>query len=408
MIHRPTSLPVPTGLGGRAALLVGLCAVMGCSGGRSKDVTFGGALLPSRARIAAFESTSLSFAASLPEEGRVVVVEGDSLQELSPPAGCSSPLTTQTGDVNADGMQDVMILDSACGGWLAVRAQGGSWRTEAWERYLPLVPPAHYLFFQDLDGDGDPDVASATPAAVHGFTRIDAETWQAFEMSVPAPNVNPLMARDIALVTRHGDQTVLAVQQPGQLTLLRPSEPSRRPAVLAQINLELLKAYEGFDQLSALPAIEGCDSFALGVGFFVDSGRAPKPLVRLGFLADGFEAARIATQGEQVIAVALVSHEDREFVGLIEGSEGGFSLEVLERTSCSGFETRVFQRISFDVEGVVALADTPEELAASSGEAFLARVVDGRLLFGHFDGVRLRRFEVDPVLWSINETIATL
>jgi hypothetical protein len=406
MTHRPSSQPCFSRLRARPSWFAVLFLVAGCSREHSKDVTFGGALLPSRARVAALDGSS-DFAASLPEQARVVAVVGNVLERLLLPAECSSPLAVETGDVNGDALTDILVLDASCGGWLALASSDGAWQIERWERFLPVIPAAHYLLFDDLDGDGDTDLAAASPTSISGFTRNDQQGWEPFDFSLPYPNVNQLLARNIGLVVNFQGETVLALQQPAQLTLVRPSRPNASVSVLPQRRLELLKAYEGYDQLSPLPPIEGCSTFALGAGFFAASLRAPKPLVRLRFTPDGFEANRIDTKGEQTIALALVGLQQREFVGVLEGSKDGFWLEVLERSDCDHFESRFARKVSFEVPGIVPVPDTPEELAASSGESFLASVVSGNLRFAHFDGARLHEFEVDPRTWMMHETIRT-
>lgn len=396
----------PRGFASVAVLLAWL--VCGCSGGSDHDVTFGGTLLSSPVQLLALDGEGEELIAVLREEARIVALSRRGLEPLSGPEGCTSPLAAETAALDDERRDDLLILDSACGGWVALR-EGTDWQARAWDDYLPRLPPGDLLTSNDLDGDGDADLAASTAFGVSGYLRsvtAEGEGWVEFERSLPPPNVNRSMVNRVMIEARFRDGPLVLLQRFGALAALRldlPDEPDEPLVHLPQAELELLKPFDGFDQLIALGPWPECDVVGTGAGYFAESARAPKPLVSLRLLDDAFVAKRIDTRLSQVIAAARLEVEGKEYLGVVEGAAAGFGFELLERTGCEAFESRAFAAIDFDVPGVVPIAETPEQLAASSGEWLIAGRSGAGLSFSHFDGRVLRRFVVDPSSGSIDE-----
>jgi hypothetical protein len=378
--------------------------LLGCEGRpphSGEDVTFGGTLQSSPVQLVAVSSDHAELVALLREQGRIVMLEPAGVSDLKAPAGCTSPVVLGVGPLG-DGGDGLLVLDSACGGWVAVRDANDGWTARSWDDYFPQLAPADQVFLEDLDGDGDPDLASATSAWVSGFVRRGEQQWKPFENVLAPPLANRAMAKNVAITATWQNRRALVVQKPGELQLLFVGSDNPATA-LPQTDLELLKPFDGFDQLTALPSREACGIFALGAGFFSDVYRAPKPLVGLALGTDTFVATRVPTAQQHIIALATTVGAHGEFVGLIEGANDGFYFELLERLGCE-FQSRVLARIEFHVNGIVPLPESAEQLAASSGEFLLGAEVDGALLFSHFDGKNLRRFRIDPKSgWSVDE-----
>jgi hypothetical protein len=384
-----------------------LCALgVGCSErGSGKDVTFSGTLLSSPVQLIALDGEGRELVSVLREEGSVVSLGSDSLLPLAAPAGCTSPLVVETAALDDEQRDDLLILDSSCDGWAVLR-QADGWQSSPWGEQMPEVPPGDNLAFRDLNGDGRSDLASSTAFGISGFLRgtaEGAERWVAFEESFPPPNVNRMMVNNLMIDARWRDEPVVLFQTFGALQVLRLSSLDLPSVELPQTELELLKPFDGFDQLTAVAEMPSCDVAGVGAGYFADSARAPKPLVSLRLLDDAFVARRIRTELSQVVAVAKLDVAEVEYLGAIEGSAAGFGFELLERVGCDTFESRAFQEIEFDVPGVVGVAETPEQLAASSGEWLVAGKADQNLTFSHFDGRKLRRFVVELSSGSIHE-----
>lgn len=374
--------------------------------GSGKDITFGGTLQSTPVQLVPTSADHSELVALLREEGRIVALGPAGARELAAPEGCTSPVVFGFGDAGPRGAQ-LLVLDSACGGWAAAPNEGGGWSAQPWPDEVPDLVPADQIFFEDLDADGDQDLASATSAWVAGFVNEGGDEWRAFEQPLEAPLVNRSMTRNIGVAVTWQGERALMMQRPGELVLLSLSEGARARA-LPQTELDLLKAFDGFDQLTALPAraTADCGLSALAAGFFAEVYRAPKPLVGLSLGRDGFVARRIPTRDQHVMALATTSGASGEFVGVIEGGEGGFYFELLERIGCDEFESRAIEPIELGIEGLVPLPDSPEQLAASSGEYLLGAEIEGTLLFSHFDGKNLRRFRVAVDSgWSFDESI---
>lgn len=361
--------------------------------------------MSSPVQLVALDGRGQRFAATLREkEAKILLIDGSEVAEIDAPPGCTSPITVAPGDVNTDDWLDLLVLDSTCQGWVGVGGTDpSSWRPEPWERFLPPLTVADQLLVRDLDGDGDVDLATASAMGVWGATRTADDEWSAFAYSLPPPVVNRAMANTFAIPTGNADEASVVLQQPGRLTSLSLGSQGVTVTSLPQFELEFLKAFDGFDQFTPVARLEECDLFAVAAGFFDNVARAPKPMVSLKFAPQGFVAKRVVTSSDHVIALGLVELEAASYIGILEGSSSGFLLEVVERRGCDAFTSRLVAPVEFGVSGLRPIPESLSELAASSGEFFVAGEDSGRLVFSHFDGKALRQFRVTIGSWELDE-----
>lgn len=390
----------------RAASIAALGSALGgpgCSGttgpqdvvGGSKDENGGGPLVPWRTAQARLSEDGSVFAAVKigSPDVRVATLAGTlrgvTLQHPLAETGCSQfPVALASGgDVNGDGQYDLFVVDPGCGNWVAMSeamSEGVSFRPQAWPSDIPSLAPRHYLESLELDADAHLQITSAT---FDGFQAVRLGDGKVREMRFPSPpQMNHMFASTLFLGTQEPGRWLF--QRGGPFSVIEVTGADLREAgMLHQAELELLKPFEGFDQLSSL-ALAECSDVGVGVGVFTMHPEVPRRLNLLQVTANGYTAPEITTKGHQVFLVATARVAQTWHVGVLSGTADRFHVEVFEHAECGGLAPLATK----DVAPLPEFTASPDlgQLGIQAGEKLLAFESGGRFVmqYVHDDVVR--------------------
>ncbi|WP_438040972.1 hypothetical protein [Sorangium sp. So ce128] len=350
----------------------------------------------------------------------VTLEPGPAITALSAPdqGGCKRfPVALASHDVNADGLDDVLILDPACGNWIALGQQGGGFGPAAWEDVLPALPPNPYLYAIPIPGEERPAIVSSNEGAI-AVARFRG-AWERIDLSFLMPYMSSLHASDILAATAPLDAGGIEVAfQRGEFLTMLALTPASAAAAASSIEARIdvpqeligaLKPHIGYDHLTSFVP-DGCELFALGVGLYPpEAGDAPRRVHALRRAGGSFVAEQLPLSCD-VTTFAVVHGGDglEPVLGAVErcGDDGVFELARI--VGC-GERVEVLSqaKIEFNWRGAPAPPSySRPTLPRTSGVRLIAdRPAPTRVRFVHYDGFDLRVFTAeDGDGWTIRST----
>jgi hypothetical protein len=330
------------------------------------------------------------------------------LPVFGPQAQCRerAPLAMATGDLTADGLTDVLVMDP-CENWVALDANT-SFQPGVWGDVLPDAPTYHYVDVYDWpDPSGMVLVMGSQRGLVLRFRVEGQSTWSPpISISLSPPYASTRTTRLFIPIDGALDdgRRSVAVQQQGRLSLVSIREEAG--AVTGVIERELdqvvelpnLQPFAAYDHLTPL-RISGCPPRALGVSTFdVTAGKVPRELQLLQFddnsgVAETFRATVIKT-GLDVTTFSVAPSPDGEtqHVGIIGMRNNNDWFALWEVTDCSSLRLVAELEIDFDFKTPPAPAFRGSGVVEKTlgSRLFSHRESSSTLLFGHYDGYDLR------------------
>lgn len=338
--------------------------------------------------------------------------------DTSPSAtGCDtsncSPISLALADVNFDAHEDLLVVDPACGSWIALDVLEQSSVSVPWEQVLPAVVPSYTLLAYDINSDGQDEVIAANPERVSVCSYDNG--WLSSTGLIPDfPQMDHMRATRLVLSLESMllGQSLLAMQR-GPLMQVFPMTWGEHqllgePEIWEQENLEHEKPYSGFDHLAEV-SFEGCDAFALGVGLFHPiAGDVPRELQLLRQTVGGYSATTLPTANEvQHFSVLPSEKKESYFVVVFGAAENGEKkLSLCELGPCFAWECHGVFDIEFDWRTI----DNPEYFAdprypKTLGVKLVASLSEDEksIDLRHYDGFSLRayRLELEAGSWSV-------
>lgn len=336
---------------------------------------------------------------------------------VHPNSECNGfPVAMTTGDVTNDGLVDVLVMDPACGNWIASPMLEGNPVME-WDSVLPTSVVHRNLDVDDFDGDSTPELVLADAGDLV-VVRKAGGLWEAHEQRFPdLPQANPQISGPLVIPmvrARDSSPGVLFQRGAGRLAFipLDRNGPSYmlETDILAQEVTEYLKPFEQFDHLTAVH-FEDCDVFALGVGIFDQrAGAVPRRVQLLRQRGGVFVAETILTEvNVTTFAVALDEPSGRWFVASIEEREGEDRLELGALSRCGTYEALAVHGVNFDWRTASAPPYYSEAtLDRTAGVDIALTLKEGSLEVVHYDGFSLRRYVADDQGSLVEATVESL
>jgi hypothetical protein len=367
---------------------------LGCStsGNSSPDVSASGTVLSSVAELRLVSAGEGLAVGIVRGEERVRLLQwslaGASESTLRAPSGCTSPVNVATGDANGDQHHDILVFDSACGNWVALRQADGGFEPVPWREVLPELATSHYLYFEDWNSDGEPELVGANTFSLEGYSR-GGSGWLPFSAELRGPSFSNAGVTDNVVI--HGTvdgERLLLFSRAGEFSALSAEVLDGEMTSLGeryQSDLELLKPYEAYDQLHSIDA-HRCGGLAVGVGFFPSSSRFPRRLVWLDII-DGrsYSANTITTAQDDVISLAMHRGVDGWFAGAISRREEAYVFELFALRDCQWTRVAEPEELTFHP----LCSRTPDDGASCAGERLVATGEQDHLTFLHFGGAWL-------------------
>jgi hypothetical protein len=379
----------------RWGCVVALVAPMACSSSSGKfspDVSASGTVLSSLAElrlVSADEGLAVGIVRG-EESVRLLQwsVAGASGSALRAPSGCTSPVNVATGDANRDQREDILVFDSACGNWVALRQPDGGFEPVPWRDVLPELATSYYLYFEDWNSDGEPELVGASTFRLEGYSRAGSG-WLPFSAELRGPSFSNAGVTDNVVIhgAVEGEQLVLFARA-GEFSALSADVLDGGMTPLgerSQSDLELLKPYEAYDQLHSLDA-HRCGGLAVGVGFFPSSPRFPRRLVWLDVIdSRSYSANAIATAHEDVISLATHRGVEGWFAGAISRRAAAYVFELFALRDCQWTRVAGPEELPFHP----LCSGMPDGGESCAGERLVATGKRDHLTFLHFGGAWL-------------------
>ena len=335
---------------------------------------------------------------------------------LAPPdpdgeeCGRRFPITAEAGDINGDGMDDVLVFDPSCyGNWVGIARGDGTFATRRWGDVLPEFPTNPFLFMSDLDLDGKREIISANSRGVFGLGNAGG-VWRRFSgASFPGPpNLAETSTTAIA-IGMNVPPSMLVFQRGEYLDFLpvlgSGAEMSLgAPIPRPQTPTRYLKPFMGYDHLVPVP---GCDATAIGVGLFDRTvGEVPRRVQLINVYSETHKAEEFNV-GIDVVAAVLVPRPSRSdaIVGLIGRAGDGHRFVVTRLADCSTFTKAADWPVEFDWRAVespqgYSERQVPKQLGVRM--VGLASHDGSTVDFIHYDGYDLRRFRAsESGTWTL-------
>jgi hypothetical protein len=307
--------------------------------GSGKDEMGGGALLPWAVAQALLDSDGSRFATvAVAKDQPVRIVElttgVPAFHTVGAPisSGQCDPFPTALAgpwDVDGDGLDDFLVLDPGCGNWIGLQRPDGMYESVPWESQLSPLTVRHYVEVLDLDGDGSGEVVVST---YDGFEVAWLKDVEPSRIDFGWPQTNHMYVTTMLVPL---DRSRWLFQREGAFSTFLPTADGTIEVdqMIEQVDLELLKPFEGYDQLVPL-SLPNCQDFAAGVGIFTRNVEVPRRLALLRYGETNYKAVGVETLGDQVFLVAAATVDDRSLIGIVSGAPETFFVEVFEHSDC--------------------------------------------------------------------------
>lgn len=261
-------------------------------------------------------------------------------------------------------------------------------------RAAPLVDISYYLNYEDMDGDARPELAASNPTYFSGFSAAsDHRSWVPFSADIwsisnPSQMFMSRMALGISTPTVSG----ILIEQGQYLSVwsgLESGGELREAGHLVQTELEYLKPYDVYDQLTPMSPLPGCGVVALGVGLFMNSRGAPQPAVAVEVIdAARYVAKKLPLPSDMVFMMSSASLDGAEYVGAVAATPSGPTAIVLHRAGCGIFEVLASAPLPAAPAWWTFPVDSSDTAEKNAGEALMAFAHGDAVAFCHFDGKR--------------------
>lgn len=403
-------------------LMVGACAATPPRAGPAKknavkgDSTTesgAGTALYVRHQLARFTTTTsnVKLAAAVVGLSNVEVLEvtpdGSVTSELvAPPASSNAcpgaPIQVAVADVDADGLDDVLVMDT-CGNWVALADGDGHYTAVPFDALLSPVPT--WESFEHLDfADGTELLfgGDTWSGAWLGRGSPGVEFGGSEGFALPPPFLGAKVTHTFVALGAEADRGLdppLLYQ--GGAALHRLERNGLNLTLGATLVPEVIhppyvRPFDAFDHLQKLE-LDACPPAALGVGIFTaDVHGIPRALELVLPAATTFDTRELTTAGE-IVTFAVVSEGDTAVVGAIERSDAAYSFAAYRVTGCDQFELLAEAPVEFDWHAPAAPSFTGGVLPKTDGVKLLGVAAgDGAepYRFYEYDGYDLRIFEL--------------
>jgi hypothetical protein len=329
----------------------------------------------------------------------------EALPLVSPPienADCSvrTPVATAVGDVNADGLEDVLVSDP-CGNWVSVASSTGDFSSRPWTNVLPTI--FAYPFLEALEASATTLIIAGTESDLVQLAGTHGSWSGPSSLSLPFPYLSSQVTDLIGGPVSYDAGSEVLLVQSYQRLLEFPFDVTEggiitsQPTILGQaLQAGYLVPFEAFDHLAAL-TLPTCDPVMVGVGLFsMAAGPFPRTLQRVLVHPASFETEQIQTALDSITTLSVVTRESEGYaLLLLLGSKGQQNMLDLWRYDCAGFTELTQLPIEFDWRTPPApLFGGSGSVVKTEGVKLVAVDLGAEIDFIHYDGYDVRVFGV--------------
>jgi hypothetical protein len=316
------------------------------------------------------------------------------------------------GDVNVDGLDDILVMDPACGNWVAVGEPDGGFRSGPWKEILPDLAPQFFLDIVNV-APRRPMVMTATEFWIAAVYRQDDGQWQNWERQYGEGFVPWLSFTHMFGIRNQSFVDVEVLFQRRSILKRFGLDASAGTLHVNQeqdLNEELygvaLRPHDGYDHFVGFTQ-DACDIVAFGVGLYPKSaGPLPRKIVALRRMADGFVAQELSFDCD-TITFGTAARSSDVFVGAL-GRCGNQTTVQLGRLRDCGQDIEIVARrdVEFDWRTPPAPPyQTDPTLRRTDGiDLFMEALETGGARFTSYDGFTLRTIVAEEgSSWSMRE-----
>ena len=404
-----------------AMSVVGVFALAACTPGpASKDTNGGGPIGYATSSLVPIPLRRSTFAALISGLRNIEIVNLSSLPPSiltarNPADGpcVAFPVSMAAGDVNADGMDDILVMDPSCGSWVGLGQSNGDVDGVAWGEVLPDIGPRHFLSVVKVE-ERRPIVLSATEHVLAASHRQDTGPWKSWSHTLGqrtsqwlafthifAVRKNPTPGVEILFQTA-GFLTPLQLRLTDDDVLVEPgADFAEEPSGGA------IRAHAGFDHLVGFAA-DGCDIIAIGIGFYPSSaGNLPRRVSVLRRMGDRFVADELPFDCDAITFGITVQSSD-VFVGALTRCGDGVTANLMRLRECGRrAEVVARQRVEFDWRRPRAPpGSSPPTLRATDGiDMYVETLESNAVRLATYDGFTIRTIVMQDEItkWSVRE-----
>jgi hypothetical protein len=279
---------------------------------------------------------------------------GDISVEPLVPASSSctpSPVQMAVTDVDGDGLDDVVVMDSGdCGNWYALQGDACRFSAHSWSEAFPPIAAMPWMAAWSDPSSGRRRLLAASYGNVGIMEHAAGDSrWHAL---APPPIVNddvigqtdasdvavfmqdPIAAND-AILFQEGNGAAALVAIVEQPTTMATTLASSVP--FGQERLQYLQPFQDLDQLKIVTD-PTCGQFGLGFGAFAPSvGTVPRRLQLIRFDQTGYSTAELRKDDGRSLAVT--TGEDGAPLVAIVAADATSSARVLSMCSVNACST---------------------------------------------------------------------
>jgi len=315
-----------------------------------------------------------------------------------------APIAFAIDDVNADSVDDILVMDT-CGNWVALGDSAGGYQSasldpslqplNAWESFASITfgDTLHMLIGGNDTGGGF--VTRETSEELFGHFadfRLSASPLNV-KVTHTFVAVNSGLAGEIQpLIYYQGAGSLQVMQRSGNGLSMGPT--------LSPLSIQApyLLPFSGFDHISALEP-PGCTAAALGVGVFgTDVKGIARALQWIGLSDAGLDTREIKTSAE-VVTFATVHNGQDTLVGVVERAGSAYSFAVYKVTNCNEFKLLGEEPVDFDWRMPPAPSFGAKQVPKTDGLQLVGMADSSpsgtTYRFYHYDGYNLRIFSVE-------------
>jgi len=329
-------------------------------------------------------------------------------------AGCGQfPVSIAAGDVNADGSDDILVMDPSCGNWVGLGKPSGALDGFAWSDVAPELSARYFLRVVELE-DQRPMIVSATESNLAGGFRFGNGLWKSWAHQLGARTSPWLSLMDIFAVRNN---------LPGGVEVLFQTEGFLTPVQVQMAGVEVrveqgadiaeepiggaIRAHSGFDHLVGFVE-ESCDIVAMGIGFYPKAaGNLPRRVAVLRRTGDRFIAEELPFDCDTITFGVAVQSPD-VFVGALARCGSSVTAQLARLREC-GRRTEIVARQ--DVEFAWQRPPAPPgysepTLPATDGIAMYVEALEANAIrLATYDGFTLRTIimQEGTSRWSARE-----